>query len=138
MKELNGAERMISVLDGVQKTFCGKRKVLYQPFPKQTLVFMCLQYKSFKNPVGKGEIACYDQFLLFPQCFLPVWKAFYHFHQILNCRLQSLSIWKSLKFIDWERVKVPIAANKKDVHLQNTSKSHSYHLKLWPLFWFYW
>ena len=29
--------------------------------------------------------------------------------------------------------KVPIAANWKDVCLQSTSKSHSYHLKIWPL-----
>ena len=27
---------------------------------------MCLQYKSFENTVGKGEIACYEQFLFFP------------------------------------------------------------------------
>ena len=26
----------------------------------------------FENTVGKGEIARYEQFLLFPQCFLPV------------------------------------------------------------------
>ena len=26
-------------------------------------------YKSFENTVGKGEIARYEQFLLFPQCF---------------------------------------------------------------------
>ena len=25
--------------------------------------------KRVKNTVGKGEIACYEQFLLFPQCF---------------------------------------------------------------------
>ena len=25
--------------------------------------------KRFENTVGKGEIACYEQFLLFPQCF---------------------------------------------------------------------
>ena len=31
---------------------------------------MCLQYKSFKNTVGKGEIARNEQFLLFPQHFL--------------------------------------------------------------------
>ena len=24
------------------------------PFPKQALVYMCLQYKSFENTVGKG------------------------------------------------------------------------------------
>ena len=43
-----------------------------KPFPKQALVFTCLQYKSFENPVGKGEIARNEQFLLFPQCFLPI------------------------------------------------------------------
>ena len=25
--------------------------------------------KRVENTVGKGEIACYEQFLLFPQCF---------------------------------------------------------------------
>ena len=25
--------------------------------------------ESVQNTVGKGEIACYEQFLLFPQCF---------------------------------------------------------------------
>ena len=28
------------------------------------------QQTAFKNIVGKGEIAPYEQFLLFPQCFL--------------------------------------------------------------------
>ena len=38
---------------------------------------MCLQYKSFENTVGKGEIARNEQFLLFPvfsthlESFLP-------------------------------------------------------------------
>ena len=27
-------------------------------------------YKWLENTVGKGEIARYEQFLLFPQCFL--------------------------------------------------------------------
>ena len=52
------------------------------PFPKQALVFTCLQYKSFENTVGKGEIARNEQFLLFPRCFLPVRRAFRHFQQI--------------------------------------------------------
>ena len=26
--------------------------------------------KPVENTVGKGEIACYEQFLFFPQCFL--------------------------------------------------------------------
>ena len=37
----------------------------FNPFPNKP----CLQYKSFENIVGKGEIARYERFLLFPQCF---------------------------------------------------------------------
>ena len=33
--------------------------------------FTCLQYKSFKNTIEKGEIAHHEQFLLFQKCFLP-------------------------------------------------------------------
>ena len=43
-----------------------------KPFPKQALVFTCLQHKSIENTAGKGEIARHEQILLFPQCFLPV------------------------------------------------------------------
>ena len=62
---------------------------------------MPLGNKPFENTMGKGEIACKEQFLLFPQCFLPVWIAFCHFCQIWNCCLQTLSVWKSLKFVVW-------------------------------------
>ena len=55
--------------------------------------------------MGKGEIARNEQFLIFPRCFLPFWRTFCQFHQIWNCRLQTLSIWKSLKFVVWETVK---------------------------------
>ena len=64
-----------------------------------------LQYKSFENTVGKGEIARNEQFLLFPQCFLTIWKTFCQFPQIWNCSLQTLSVLKGLKYVIWERVK---------------------------------
>ena len=38
--------------------------------------------QAFENTGGKGEIAHIEQFLLFPQCFLPVWLTFYHFSPI--------------------------------------------------------
>ena len=60
---------------------------------------------SFENTVAKGEITRKEQFLLFPHCFLLVLGTFCHFHRIWNCRLQTLSVWKSLKFVVWERVK---------------------------------
>ena len=76
----------------------------FKTFPKQALVFTCLQYMPFENTVGKGEIARHEQFLLFPQCFLYFQRALRYFHQNQNCRLQTLSVWKSLKFVVWERV----------------------------------
>ena len=51
-----------------------KRKRVLKPFPKQALVFTYLQYEFSENTVGKGEIACNEQFLPFPQCFLPFRK----------------------------------------------------------------
>ena len=38
-------------------------------FPKQALVFTCLQYKSFVITVGERRIARNEQFLLFPTVF---------------------------------------------------------------------
>ena len=81
---------------------------------KQALVFKCLQYKSFENIAGKGEIAGNKQFLLFQQCFLPLWRTFCHPHHIQNGCLQTLSIWKSLKFVIWERFK-PRGANTSEL-----------------------
>ena len=40
-----------------------------QPFPKQALDFVCLQYKSLENTLGQGEIACDALFLLSPPVF---------------------------------------------------------------------
>ena len=82
-------------------TYVGCRWAAGELFPKKSLVFTCLQYKSFENTVGKGEIASNKQFLLFLQCFLPIWKTFYHFHQIWNCCLQTPSLEES-KFVIWE------------------------------------
>ena len=58
-----------------------KTKCCY-PLTKQAVVFTRLQYKYFENSAGKGEIARDEQFLLFPQCFLPVWRALCRFQQI--------------------------------------------------------
>ena len=76
--------------------------ICIHPFQSKPWFYSCLQYKSFGNTVGKGEIARNEQFLLFPQCFLHVWRTFYHFHQSLSVRLQTLSVWKSLKLVIWE------------------------------------
>ena len=47
---------------------------------------------TFENIVGKGENAYNQNFLLFPQCFLPFPKQISIFYSQLFCRLQMLSI----------------------------------------------
>ena len=81
---------------------CKNHKLLFhghQTLPKQGLGFTCLHYTSFENTVGKGEIACNEQFLLFPQCFVPTWRAFCHLSSNIKCPLQTLSVWKFRKFV---------------------------------------
>ena len=59
-------------------------------FPKQALVFTCLQYKYFEITVGKGEIARDEQFLLFPTVFSTLLEASLHFFiklKIVVCKL---------------------------------------------------
>ena len=54
--------------------FChGGKKAFFQvnPFPNKPW-FLHVCSTSLENTVGKGEIAHDEQFLLFPQCFLPI------------------------------------------------------------------
>ena len=67
-----------------------------------------------KTPWGKGEIARNEQFLLFPHCFLSIWRAFCHFHKTWNYTLQTLSVWKSLKLDVWERVEHSITVPRQE------------------------
>ena len=53
---------------------------------------------------------------------------------LVDCRIFVLVFFFTVFYsISEELVKVPIAANYKGVGLQNTSESHSYHLKIWQL-----
>ena len=55
----------------------------------------------FENIVGKEEIACNKQFLLYPQCFL---FPFRELSALKLCSANSFWVWKSLKFVVWKRV----------------------------------
>ena len=64
---------------------------------------MSAEYKSFENTVDNREMACNMQFLLFA-VFSNHSENFLPFSANLKCRLQTLSVWKRLKFVVWERV----------------------------------
>ena len=52
---------------------------------------------AFENIVGKGEIACNEQFLLYPQCFLLNQIIVPHLSICLTSYLYLVLNWKSLK-----------------------------------------
>ena len=54
-----------------------------------------LQYKSFENTVGKGDIAGNEQFLLFAQSFLPV-ENFKPFSLSIKLLSGNSTVWNSL------------------------------------------
>ena len=70
------------------------------PFPHNDTFWCPWETSLLKTLWEKGEIARNEQFLLFPQCFLPILITIY-FCQIWNCRLQTLSVWKRLNFVVW-------------------------------------
>ena len=60
----------------------------------------------FCKHCGKKEKLLVISIFSFSQCFLLVWRTFCHFHQIWNCCLGPLSVWKILKCVISERVKL--------------------------------
>ena len=66
--------------------------------------FRRINTRQLLKTCGEGNFCTRNkQFLLFPQCFLPVWKTFCHFHQTWNClklfqfgRVQNLPFGKGL------------------------------------------
>ena len=104
LKNIQGKKENSVYQQCVQNDFSSPGSI--NPFPHNDTFWRPWETSLLKTLWGKGEIARNEQFLLFPQCFLPVWINFCHFRQIWNCRLQALSLWKSLNFVVCERVKI--------------------------------
>ena len=85
----------LSFINGLFQQWNYQHIILFNHFPNKLRFSHVCSTSLLKTLWGKGEIARNEQFLLFPQCFLPVWRTFCHFYQIRNCRLQSFSVRKS-------------------------------------------
>ena len=71
------------------------------PSPNKSWFLHVCSTSVLKTMWEKGEIAHNEQFLLFPQCFLPFWITLRRFHPIQNWNLFQIG---SQKFVIWERV----------------------------------
>ena len=66
------------------------------PFPKKPWFSRVCSTKCSENTIGKGEITHNEQFLLFPQSFLPIFENFWRFCQISKLlAANSLSLEES-------------------------------------------
>ena len=84
---------------------------IYLRMPKEiTRVLLTLsQTESLLSTMWeKEELLITSNFSFSHSVFYPFGWAFCHFHQIWNCCLQTLSVWKSLKFVVWEWVKINV------------------------------
>ena len=52
------------------------------PFPNKPWFLRVCSPSLLKTLGGKGEMLVTSNFSFFPQCFLPIWRTFCHFHQI--------------------------------------------------------
>ena len=115
MGSLNALSLTIHKLWVMLKIFVDKQtgQKLYAPtYPYRVLTlsqtspgFYVSGVQVFWKHCGKRKNCSWRAISPFPTVFATCFKNLCHFHQIWNCRLQTLSIGKSLKLVVWERVK---------------------------------
>ena len=66
--------------------------------------YMSCSTNLLKTLQEKEKLLERSNFSFSPWCCLSVWRTFCHFHQLWNCCLQTISVWKSLTYVVWERV----------------------------------
>ena len=95
------------------------------PFPKQALVFTCLQCSLLKTLWEKEKSLVMSNFSFTHSVFYPFGELS-AIVIIFNCCLQSLSVWKRLKFVVLERLKAfalkavfQTGLNLKHLHLKS-------------------
>ena len=79
--------------------------ITINPFPNKPWFLRVCITGLLKTLREKEKLLVTSNFSSSHSVFLPVWKTFYHFHYIWNCRLQTLSIWTIRNNVVWERVK---------------------------------
>ena len=80
--------------------------------------------ESFRKHSGKQRKCWKSAFLHFPHCFLLYQKQIIILGTFDMWSANALNLVFSKKLLFGKDLKVPIAANKNNVCLQNTSKSH--------------
>ena len=71
------------------------------PFPHNDTFWLPLETSLLKTLWEKEKLLETSNFSFSQSVFYMFWITFFYFRQIWNCRLQTFSVWKSLKFVVW-------------------------------------
>ena len=102
---------------------------LINPFPNKPWFLRVCSTSLLKTLWEKEKLLVTSNFS-FSQWFLPICRTFCHFHPIWNCRLQTLSVWLSLKFVVWERVNSICLSSQKGECKSFSSTKYLFHCYL--------
>ena len=75
------------------------------PFPNKPWFLHVCSTKILKTLLVKEKLLVMSNFSFSHSVFETFWRTSRHFHQFWNCLLQTISVWKSLKFAFWDRLK---------------------------------
>ena len=77
----------------------------FNPFSNKSWFLRVCSTSLLKTMWEKEKLLVTNNFFFSHGVFLSILSTFRHFYQIWNFRLQTLSVWKTPKFVVWERVK---------------------------------
>ena len=80
-------------------------KVTVNPFPNKPWFLHLCSTSLLKTLCEKEKLLVTSNFSFSHSVFYPFGELLAVFINFWNCHLQTLSVWKSLKFVIWERVK---------------------------------
>ena len=83
----------------IKNTTCYSIIIWLNPFPNKPWFSRVCSTSLLKTLWEKEKLLITRNFSFSCRCFLPFRRTFCHFHQLWNCCLQTLSIWKSLKLV---------------------------------------
>ena len=94
----------LKILDCVE-SYKHVRTIIFNPLTPNEHWILHVYTTNFLKTQWEKEKFLVTSNSPFPTVFSTSLKNFFcFFQQILNCSLQTLSVWKSLKFVVWERV----------------------------------
>ena len=99
--------------------------MVFHPFPNNPWFLRVFSTSPLKTLREKEKLLVTSNFSFSHSVFYPFGKLSAIFIYFKNCRLQTLSIWKSLKFVVWERVNAIFdsisVVSRRQVHLSMLS-----------------